>query len=70
MSVVTVPDDLDRLVDDLTRGTGQSKAEFVREAIEARLEDLRDLAVARERLTQPGKRVSLAEVKRQLGLAD
>lgn len=70
MSIITVSDDLDQLVEQATRESGQTKTDFVREAIEARLEDLHDLAIARERLANPGKRYSLAEMKEDLGLDD
>ena len=70
MSVVAIPDELDSLVGDLARETGQSKADVVRAALEARLHDLYDVAMARDRLSTVPERVSLAEVKRQLGLDD
>ena len=40
------------------------------EPVLSRLEELEDVAIATERLNSPGTRLSLEEVKKDLGLAD
>jgi RHH-type transcriptional regulator, rel operon repressor / antitoxin RelB len=46
--------------------TGRTKSFYVRRAIEEKIEEMEDTAVAIERLENPGKKNSLEEVARNL----
>ena len=70
MVLIEVPDELALQYDELARSAGQERNTFIRETLIEHLEDLEDLAIVRERLANPGKRFSLEEVKRDLGLDD
>ena len=67
---IEVPDELASRYDELARSAGQSADEFIRETLIEHLEDLQDMAVARERLASPGRSISLKELKKNLGLDD
>ena len=70
MVLIEVPDELASQYDELARSVGQERNALIQEALIEHLEDLEDIAIARERLASPGKRLSLEEVKRNLGLED
>jgi RHH-type transcriptional regulator, rel operon repressor / antitoxin RelB len=63
---------LDKKVEDrltkLARKTGRTKTYYAREAILEHLEELEDTHLALERLANPARTYSAAEVKRALGL--
>jgi RHH-type rel operon transcriptional repressor/antitoxin RelB len=50
--------------------TGETKDSLVRKALLSYLEDLHDAQIAEERLKNPGKRLPLSEVVKNLGLDD
>jgi RHH-type rel operon transcriptional repressor/antitoxin RelB len=54
----------------LARVTGRTKAYYIREAVARALEDLEDRYLAEQRLEHPEPRLSLAEVRQELGLED
>lgn len=58
----------------LAKATGRTKAFYVREAIQSHLDDLEDLYLAEQRLSDNragrSKTYTLEEVERDLGLAD
>jgi predicted DNA-binding protein len=57
-------------IEQAARQTGESPEAFLREAVIARLEDLEDIAIATERLKNPGRRIPFEEVIKNLGLED
>jgi len=57
-------------IDHAARQSGESPEAFVREAVLRRLEDIEDIALATERLRNPGKRIPFDEVVKNLGLDD
>jgi RHH-type rel operon transcriptional repressor/antitoxin RelB len=50
----------------VARKTGRTKSYCARQAIEEKIEEMEDLAVAIERLEHPGKKLTLAEVAEEL----
>lgn len=74
MLSVRLPADLEQRLEDLAKATGRSKTYYVREALIEKIEYLEDLYLAEavmERLASgEEKTTSLADVERELGLAD
>ncbi len=67
---VHIPAEIESQIEALARRTGESTDHLVREALLSFLEDQEDIAIATERLKNPGKRISLEEIGRKYGLAD
>ena len=72
MLAVRLDPDLEARLDAVARRTGRSKSYYAREALLEKIEELEDLALLEEALKDPdyGKRISLEEMKRELGLDD
>jgi RHH-type rel operon transcriptional repressor/antitoxin RelB len=70
MATIQIPDELANKMAQGAQSAGETSDAFVREAILSRLEDLEDIAIATERLKNPGRRIPLEEVVRDLGLDD
>ncbi len=74
MIAVRLPDEIEARLDALARATGRTKTFYVREAIVEHLDDLEDIYLAEQRLIElrAGRegRHALADVERELGLAD
>ena len=74
MHAVRLPSDIEARLDDLARRTGRSKSFYVRQAIVEHLADLEDLFLAEARFDALKRgesgTVTLAELERDLGLAD
>lgn len=70
MVILQIPDELESLIELGAQRTGETRDVFLREAIRTRLEEIEDIAIATERLKNPGKRISLAEIGRKYGLND
>jgi len=74
MLAIELPDDIERRLDALAKATGRSKESYLQEAIVEYLADLEDLYLAERRLDDirsgRARTVTLAEVERDLGLAD
>jgi len=72
MLAVRFDPDLEARLTAVAKRTGRSKSYYARQAIEEKIEELEDIADAEEilRTHDPSKNVSLAEVKRRLGLGD
>jgi RHH-type rel operon transcriptional repressor/antitoxin RelB len=74
MLAIQPPEDIERRLDALAKATGRSKESYLQEAIVEHLGDLEDLYPAEQRLADIragcAETVSLAEVERDLGLAD
>jgi RHH-type rel operon transcriptional repressor/antitoxin RelB len=72
MLAVRLDPDLEARLDAVARQTGKSKSYLAREALRDRIEELEDIALVEEALRHPdaGHTISLAELKRELGLGD
>jgi predicted DNA-binding protein len=70
MATIQIPDDLANQIEQGAQRAGETSTAFLSEAVLSRLEDLEDIAIATERLRNPGKRISLAEIGRKYGLND
>lgn len=74
MIAVRLPDEIEARLDALAKATGRTKTFYVREAIVEHLANLEDIYLAEQRLIElrAGRegRHALADVERELGLAD
>jgi RHH-type transcriptional regulator, rel operon repressor / antitoxin RelB len=74
MLAIQLPDDIEQRLDALAKATGRSKESYVQEAIVEYLADLEDFCLAEQRLADiragRAETATLAEVERDLGLAD
>ena len=74
MLSVRLPEDLEKRLEALAKATGRSKTYYVREALVQKLEDMEDLYLAEavmERIASGEEKTTpLADVERELGLAD
>jgi predicted DNA-binding protein len=70
MVTLQIPDELASLIELGMQRSGESRDVFLREAVRCRLEEIEDIAIATERLKNPGKRISLAEIGCKYGLTD
>ena len=74
MLSVRLPEDLEKRLEALAKATGRSKTYYVREALIQKLEDMEDLYLAEavmERIASGEEKTTpLADVERELGLAD
>ena len=68
MLAIRLPEDIERRLTELAHKTGRTKTFYAREAILTHLEELEDIYLAEERLKQPGKRWSQAELEAELDL--
>jgi predicted DNA-binding protein len=59
----------DRKLTREAKRTGQTKAAITRAALLGWLDEQEDIRIAEERLRQPGKRIPLEVIARELGLA-
>ncbi len=69
-TTVEIPQELDAELEALARRNGVDKRSYLSEAIVSFLEDKEDIAIATERLKNPGRRIPLDQVVRDLGLDD
>ncbi len=67
---VQIPTEIESQIEAFARRTGESKEEFVRNALLSYLEDRQDALRAEQRLKSIGTRISLEEIGRKYGLAD
>jgi RHH-type transcriptional regulator, rel operon repressor / antitoxin RelB len=70
MAAIQIPDELAEQIEQAAQRAGETRDVFLREAVQSRLDDLDDAAIATERLKNPGKRLTLEQVKSDLGLDD
>ena len=68
MIAVRLPDDIEERLASLAKRTGRTKTFYVREAILRYIEDMEDTYVALERLKKPGRRLSMEEAEKELGV--
>jgi RHH-type transcriptional regulator, rel operon repressor / antitoxin RelB len=69
MLALRLPKDIEDRLTALARKTGRTKSYYARQAIIEHLEDLEDIAIAEERLSDPNAEwLSLEEVYERLGM--
>ncbi|GHD11094.1 DUF6290 family protein [Tianweitania populi] len=68
MLALRLPAELEQRLEDLARKTGRTKSFYAREAIVEHIDDLEDLYLVRERLSDDPEYVSFDEVVENLGL--
>jgi RHH-type transcriptional regulator, rel operon repressor / antitoxin RelB len=69
MLAIRLSPDIEKRLEELSRKTGRTKTYYAREAIVEYLDDLEDYYLAMNRLRSPGKRWTMDEVEKELGLA-
>ena len=67
---VRLGDEIERRLEQLAKLTGRTKTYYIKQAVIEKLEDMEDIYMAEQALENPGKRVSLEELERELGLDD
>jgi predicted DNA-binding protein len=70
MATLQIPDELASLIELGAQRAGESREVFIREAIRSHIEDMQDVATAKEHLLNPDDTLSLDEMKKNLGLDD
>ena len=70
MTTVQIPDEIAHQFEHRARAAGCDTDTYIREALIAKLEDLEDVEIALERLSDLQPTLSLEQVKRNLGLDD
>jgi RHH-type rel operon transcriptional repressor/antitoxin RelB len=68
MIAIRLPADIDDRLTELAKRTGRTKTYYAREAILRLIEDMEDTYIAIERLEKPGRRLSMEEADKELGL--
>ena len=67
---VQIPPEIESQYEQVAQSTGDSADNLVRRALLSYLDDLHDVAIAREYLHNPDDTTSMAELKKNLGLDD
>lgn len=70
MLAIRLPDDIETRLASLAAETGRTKTALAREAILEYIDDLEDLYLAESRARLNRKAVPMADLERELGLAD
>ncbi len=67
---VRLGDEIERRLEALAKLTGRTKTYYIKQAVIEKLEDMEDIYMAERALENPGKRATLEELERELGLDD
>lgn len=70
MLAIRLPETVEKRLSALAAETGRTKTSLAREAILEHIDDLEDLYLAESRARLNRKSIPLADVERELGLAD
>lgn len=70
MLAIRLPEAIEQRLASLARETGRTKTSLARQAILEHIDDLEDLYLAEARARLNRKTIPLADVERELGLAD
>lgn len=72
MLAIRLDKELEERLSEAAKRAGRTKTSFARKAIEEYIEDIEDIAAAEEAMRQhdPSKTISLAELRKELGLDD
>jgi len=65
---IRLPADIDERLTALVKRNGHTKAYYAREALVRLIDDIEDTYLAVERLENPGKRLTMAQAEKDLGL--
>jgi len=68
MLAIRLDSDVEKRLEALAKKTGRTKTFYAREAILEHLEDMEDVYLAEKRLLEPGKNLSLKEMRNALAL--
>ena len=68
MASIRLPKELEDRLSMLAKTTKRSKSFYIREAIDRHLDDIEDTYIALYRLEHPGKRLTMKEMEKELGL--
>jgi RHH-type rel operon transcriptional repressor/antitoxin RelB len=68
MIAIRLPAEIDERLTALAKRTGRTKTYYAREAILRLMDDLEDTYIAVERLERPGRRLSMEEAEKELGV--
>jgi RHH-type rel operon transcriptional repressor/antitoxin RelB len=68
MLALRLPPEIEKRLDALAKKTGRTKSYYAREAILRHIEDIEDFHLATRRMKRGGKRVTLEQLERDLGL--
>ncbi len=68
MAVIEIPNETEDRYEQFADASGATKDALVREHLLSFLDDLKDIAIATEHLANPGKTVSLEELRKELDL--
>ena len=69
MLAIRLSPDIEKRLEELSRRTGRTKTYCAREAIVEYLDDLEDYFLTMDRLKNQGRRWTMEEVEKELGLA-
>ena len=69
MLAIRLSPDIEKRLDELSKKTGRTKTYYAREALVKYIDDLEDYYLGQERLKNPGRRWTMEEVEKELGLA-
>jgi RHH-type rel operon transcriptional repressor/antitoxin RelB len=69
MLAIRLSPDIEKRLEELSRRTGRTQTYYAREAIVEHLDDLEDYYLAMNRLENPGRRWTMGEVEKEIGLA-
>ncbi len=69
MVAIQIAEELAEKIQQGAQRTGRTSATFLREAVLSHLDELDDIAIAEERLKDPGQRTALADIGKQFGPA-
>jgi RHH-type rel operon transcriptional repressor/antitoxin RelB len=74
MLAIRLPEDLEKRLDTLAKRTGRTKTFYARQAIEQHLDDLEDLYLAEQRLTEiragRTQTIALEDILKRYGMED
>lgn len=70
MIAIRLPAEIDERLTELAKRTGRTKTYYAREAILRLIDDMEDTYIAIERLEKPGRRLTMEEAEKELGVED
>jgi len=68
MIAIRLPAEIDERLTNLAKRTGRTKTYYAREAILRLIDDMEDTYIAVERLEKPGRRLTMDEAEKELGM--
>ena len=70
MIAIRLPAEIDERLTRLAKRTGRTKTYYAREAILRLIDDMEDTYIAIERLERPGRRLTMEEAEKELGVSN